>query len=343
MEITGMVRISPPLNAAEVEYLTRFNATRRMARAQGPYFVDGTGLAGQDKGPDIIDHNSPPAEQPSVWCGWKPTEDGTGLVWDKKENFTYPLEWMAYLIEHFLTADAHAEGYSGPQRPEAFDHFTFDHTLSGRMEVTGPGRQRWQFIVNENVVEGVDLVGHGVPDLAEGDRWEIRLRAVSSREEFLAVVREYLHSPESKTNPWHLRSAARHRATSLRVPLDWQNIATELSTDAETDTDGLLDVLILVHGEHNAHTIWQQAMAELDRDREACDAQERLAASLSRLQAEITTAQDTVVALSGASLYDVNYAEGTHGEDLEVLLAEMSLRVRCAQALDRQVNPHHTT
>ncbi len=47
-EFAGHITITPPLNAEEIAYLTKFANTRRMARTKGPYYVDNPGFAGQD-------------------------------------------------------------------------------------------------------------------------------------------------------------------------------------------------------------------------------------------------------------------------------------------------------
>jgi hypothetical protein len=52
-EFDGSVIISPPLNAHEIAYLRKFAASRRMDRARGPYFVDGSGPFGQGHDDDI--------------------------------------------------------------------------------------------------------------------------------------------------------------------------------------------------------------------------------------------------------------------------------------------------
>lgn len=59
-EFQGQIKIEPPLNAAEIEYLQKFASTRRMDRTTGPYFVDGSGFKGQGHDADIRDHNTPP-------------------------------------------------------------------------------------------------------------------------------------------------------------------------------------------------------------------------------------------------------------------------------------------
>lgn len=70
-EFDGSVSISPPLNAHEIAYLRKFAASRRMDRARGPYFVDGSGPFGQAPNNDIRDFNKPPAGQPGLWCRWE--------------------------------------------------------------------------------------------------------------------------------------------------------------------------------------------------------------------------------------------------------------------------------
>ena len=65
-EFGGSVSISPPLNAHEIAYLRKFAASRRMDRARGPYFVDGSGPFGQGHDDDIRGFNKPPAGQPGL-------------------------------------------------------------------------------------------------------------------------------------------------------------------------------------------------------------------------------------------------------------------------------------
>jgi hypothetical protein len=69
---------------------------------EGGYFVGGTSGEGSDHDASVQDSNSSPVGQPSLWCGWRPNEDGTAIVWDRGEKFYYYIEWLEYLIEHFL-------------------------------------------------------------------------------------------------------------------------------------------------------------------------------------------------------------------------------------------------
>lgn len=120
----GSFDVSPPLEERHRLYLSAFCETRRMARnakitatrpdplrhavglpvgAGGDFFVGETGYAGQDNGPDVIDHNNPPRGQPGLWCKWTPTEDGAFIEWSGAEKFYDYVEWLQYLVDYFLT------------------------------------------------------------------------------------------------------------------------------------------------------------------------------------------------------------------------------------------------
>jgi uncharacterized protein (TIGR02996 family) len=111
------------LKPEHAAYLTQFSGTRRMKRAaakaarmpdplreavglplgkEAAYFVGGTGFHGQDDDDSVLDYNKPPRGQPGLWCRWQPSEDGTAIVWNGAEKFYYYVEWLEYLIKHFL-------------------------------------------------------------------------------------------------------------------------------------------------------------------------------------------------------------------------------------------------
>ena len=143
-DFEGSVSIEPPLSVQEFTFLKRFSETRRMNRRAGPYFVDGTGMAGQGNDSDIIDHNSPPRGQPGLWCQWVPNEDGTALVWNGAEKFYEAERWMKYLIDHFLAPNPLA----GPELP-----FLTGHVLNGTIEAQGEeSDDRWDLVVETNDV-----------------------------------------------------------------------------------------------------------------------------------------------------------------------------------------------
>jgi hypothetical protein len=56
-----------------------------------------------------------------------PCLDGCCLASDGHEKFYRPVEWMQYLIQHFLMPGAAASCIGLPM----FEHFTFDHRLDG--------------------------------------------------------------------------------------------------------------------------------------------------------------------------------------------------------------------
>lgn len=148
-DFTGCVTVEPPLNPAEIAYLTKFADTRRMDRAAGPYFVAGGGYAGQDREADVRDYNRPPAGQPNVWCKWEPTEDGSEIKWNGVEKFNDADDWMTYLVDHFLREGATASTSGDPQ----FAEFTFNHVVNGVIEAQGEDADdRWDLIVSDNAV-----------------------------------------------------------------------------------------------------------------------------------------------------------------------------------------------
>ena len=162
-DFTGHVTIDPPLNEAEVAYLSKFSGTRRMDREKGPYYVDGAGFAGQDRESDILNFNSPPDGQPSLWCSWTYTGAengewcvepdapfGSAMFWNGDEKFYSSAEWMQYIIHHFLKPNAVASTTGDPQ----FAEFTFNHVLNGEIHVQGEDpADIWKIIVEDNVVK----------------------------------------------------------------------------------------------------------------------------------------------------------------------------------------------
>lgn len=145
----GSVSVNPPLNQAEIDYLNKFSATRRMDRAKGPYFVDGTGYAGQDHEPDIRSYNEPPPGQPGLWCHWIPVDNGAAIEWDGGEKFYDSEEWMQYIVDHFLKPGAEASKSGDPQ----FAEFTFNHIANGEIEAAGEsGDDFWLLVVEDNIV-----------------------------------------------------------------------------------------------------------------------------------------------------------------------------------------------
>ena len=122
-EFKGEFKLDKPLELKHKNYLDDFSRSRRMRRdpeliKQVPdpvrelaglpclpeYFVANAKVNyGQVHSPDVVEYNYPPYGQPSLWCQWVPTEDGTGIKWDGSEKFYEYIEWLGYIIDHFLT------------------------------------------------------------------------------------------------------------------------------------------------------------------------------------------------------------------------------------------------
>ena len=147
-DFEGQIEITPPLNAAEIEYLAVFSETRHMHRKQGKYFVDFENTFNTTE-VGVYDYNQPPPGQPQLWCNFTPTEDGTALVWNGCEKTYGAKEWIKYIINHFLKPNALASKSKLPY----FTEFTFDHICNGELIAQGERlSDRWLLIVKDNVV-----------------------------------------------------------------------------------------------------------------------------------------------------------------------------------------------
>jgi hypothetical protein len=151
-EFHGHISIEPPLSEQERSYLVKFGETRRMDRAKGPYFVDGSGDFGQGREKDIVDYNKPPACQPGLWCQWQPSEDGARLEWNGSEKFYEADAWMSYIRSHFLVL-----GAAKILEPQA-QFFWQPHRMSGRILAVGEEASGdvWALDVNDQGVFRLD-------------------------------------------------------------------------------------------------------------------------------------------------------------------------------------------
>jgi hypothetical protein len=114
----GSFRLDRPMQLEHARYLHAFRS-RRMRRDahkaatlpdriraavglpvgdEGGYCVAGS----HDNDPSVVDGNRPPQGQPGLWCQWMPSEDHQAIVWDGCESFSYYVEWLEYVIAHFL-------------------------------------------------------------------------------------------------------------------------------------------------------------------------------------------------------------------------------------------------
>ena len=118
----GTLTITPKLEEKHRKYLEAFGSTRRMKRdpklamklddkvreavglpigCDGGFYVGDTDDFGQNRTPDVVDYNRPPADQHGLWCGWSPNDEGTEYYAQDGKNYDY-IDWLKYLVENFL-------------------------------------------------------------------------------------------------------------------------------------------------------------------------------------------------------------------------------------------------
>lgn len=99
----GEFKLDKPLDSDLKKYLTKFSDSRRVKRDLPPeYGVDGEFYVDEGKPETVINYNKPPATQPSLWCGWTPSDDGSSIVWNEVEKFYYYKEWLVYIMQKIL-------------------------------------------------------------------------------------------------------------------------------------------------------------------------------------------------------------------------------------------------
>ena len=118
-EFEGTFKLDKPLKPRHMEYLEVFSDTshvkfridglaklpdplRRSVRLpigdEGAYFLGIT----DEIDAFIMDRFQPPRGMPYGLCDWHPSRDGRAIEWNGREKFSHYVEWLAYLIEHFL-------------------------------------------------------------------------------------------------------------------------------------------------------------------------------------------------------------------------------------------------
>jgi len=106
--------------------LVGLNKTRRMKRnidskygVEGEFYVEGAGFAGQDKDSTIVDYNTPPSTQPSLWCCWCPDSDRKTISGPEEEGKHYEyIEWLTYIISKILEPRGYILNGSGEWKGE---------------------------------------------------------------------------------------------------------------------------------------------------------------------------------------------------------------------------------
>lgn len=115
----GSFSLNRPLDPEHKEYLQAFSESRHVKynddivsqpdpireKVGLPIGTEGSYFVGPStKMTDSLtrDYNRPPKDQPGLYCQWIPSKDGTKIVWDEGEKFYNYIEWIRYLIQHFL-------------------------------------------------------------------------------------------------------------------------------------------------------------------------------------------------------------------------------------------------
>ncbi len=120
-EFEGSFLLDKPLKPEHAEYLKAFARTRRMYRdvvkaaglsdpireaAELPIGCNAEYFVG-DTETSVLEHNLPPPSQPGLWCQWVPDDAGAAIEWDGGEKFYDYVEWLEYIVAHFLIPWGH--------------------------------------------------------------------------------------------------------------------------------------------------------------------------------------------------------------------------------------------
>lgn len=104
----GQLKFDRPVEDEDFKLVNGLANTRRMKRkvdpkygVDGEFYIDGEGFMGQGHEDNIVDHNTPPETQPSLWLQWVINDDHEHLEWDGGEKFYSYVEWLEYLMEKF--------------------------------------------------------------------------------------------------------------------------------------------------------------------------------------------------------------------------------------------------
>lgn len=143
-EFEGAFEFSTPVAPEHMTYLQTFSEVRHMKRDSakaeqlpdpvrvaagltigqyGEYFVGGGGYAGQDEDRSVLDGNWEPPSQPGLWCGWTVNEfyGDYLLEWNGREKFYSYVDWLEYIIRHFLVPWGYTINGEVRWRGEEFD------------------------------------------------------------------------------------------------------------------------------------------------------------------------------------------------------------------------------
>lgn len=126
-EYLGHLTVTPPLNPAEVEWLSGFADWGAISDGD-PYRLPMNPRAelvhafaqrnGAMRQPGIV---------PAGVRDWRVWANGVGISWQRAPNSNDAEATMRFLVDHYLRPDARAKHLGG----DDFAQFTFDHRLDG--------------------------------------------------------------------------------------------------------------------------------------------------------------------------------------------------------------------
>lgn len=157
--VRGRIRVAPPLNAAEREFLGEV--------ADGDGTLRGTPTGRGDSG------------VPFARLAWRPCERGCCLRWDGSELSRHVGATLEFVVDHLLRPGAKAAGH------RRFPGFTCDHVLDGVVVVQRYDDPRLHVVrVRANAVEQLD-VGAGcaapAPRRRTAAEWPANVVAIRPR------------------------------------------------------------------------------------------------------------------------------------------------------------------
>jgi len=133
-DFEGQFDINKAVDIKTFNLINGLANTRRMKRAGLPekYGVDGEfyfepedfkdcGQSDKPKLGTIVDDNTPPSTQPSLWLQWIITDDYKHIQWDGNEKFYCYVEWLEYIINKILKPRGYVVNGIVRWRGEEFD------------------------------------------------------------------------------------------------------------------------------------------------------------------------------------------------------------------------------
>lgn len=140
-DFDGRFKLDKKLDADTFTLLKGLAETRRMKRnidgygVEGEFYIDGKGEFGQGHDETVVDYNTPPRTQPSLWLQWTPTRDKQGLKWDGNEKFYHYVEWLEYLIANVLKPRGYTVSGAVKWRGEDFNDIGTITVIDNKVQV----------------------------------------------------------------------------------------------------------------------------------------------------------------------------------------------------------------